>query len=158
PLPPRPVPPAARARPRRRPRRGGGPKSLWTGAACSLATNRSSKVDLPECYARLKPMSARHLSQQPAFAQEASDGCGRAHMQAFSDSAERDNTIEATLNPLDNVELENGAAMRDTIFDRLVSGESDVVGLLAYSLSMQNKRDWLAAFQAETGRAPSADE
>jgi hypothetical protein len=60
--------------------------------------------------------------------------------------------------PIDNVALENGAAMGDTIFDRLVSGESDVVGLLAYSLSMQNKRDWLAAFQAETGRAPTAAE
>jgi hypothetical protein len=60
--------------------------------------------------------------------------------------------------PLDNVALENGAAMRDTIFDKLVSGENDVVGLLAYSLSMQNKRDWLAAFQAETGRAPTPSE
>jgi hypothetical protein len=47
---------------------------------------------------------------------------------------------------------------RDTIFDRLVSGENDVVGLLAYSLSMQNKRDWLAAFQAEKGRDPDGAE
>ena len=54
----------------------------------------------------------------------------------------------AASSPIDNVALENGAAMKDTIFDKLVSGESDVVGLLAYSLSMQNKRDWLAAFQA----------
>ena len=60
--------------------------------------------------------------------------------------------------PLDNVELENGAARRDTIFDKLVGSENDVIGLLAYSLSMQNKRDWLAAFQDEAGRAPTASE
>ena len=66
---------------------------------------------------------------------------------------------EAALSaPYDNASLENGAAMRDTIFDELVSGENDVIGLLAYSLSMQNKRDWLAAFQAEAGRAPTAAE
>jgi hypothetical protein len=60
--------------------------------------------------------------------------------------------------PHDNASLESGAALRETIFDKLVSGENDVVGLLAYSLSMQNKRDWLAAFQAETGRAPTVSE
>jgi hypothetical protein len=59
---------------------------------------------------------------------------------------------------LDNAALEDVAMVRETIFDRLVSGENDVVGLLAYSLSMQNKRDWLAAFQAEKGRDPNPDE
>jgi hypothetical protein len=54
--------------------------------------------------------------------------------------------------------LEGVGGLRDTIFDRLVSDENDVVGLLAYSLSMQNKRDWLAAFQAERGRDPNAAE
>ena len=71
---------------------------------------------------------------------------------------ETDGRLDPVAGPaaaLDNTELENGAAMRDTIFDKLVSGENDVIGLLAYSLSMQNKRDWLAAFQAEAGRAPS---
>jgi hypothetical protein len=59
---------------------------------------------------------------------------------------------------LDNAALENVVAMRDTIFDKLVGEENDVVGLLAYSLSMQNKRDWLAAFQVETGRDPTPAE
>jgi hypothetical protein len=54
--------------------------------------------------------------------------------------------------------LEGVSGLRDTIFDRLVSDENDVVGLLAYSLSMQNKRDWLAAFQTERGRDPNAAE
>ena len=59
---------------------------------------------------------------------------------------------------LDNTELENLVTRDNTIFDRLVANEADVVGLLAYSLSMQNKRDWLAAFQAEKGRDPDAAE
>ena len=54
--------------------------------------------------------------------------------------------------------LEGVAGLRDTIFEKLVGGENDVVGLLAYSLSMQNKRDWLAAFKAEAGRDPTAAE
>ena len=36
--------------------------------------------------------------------------------------------------------------------------EEDVVGLLAFSLSMQNKRDWLAAFKKEVGRDPTPQE
>ena len=54
--------------------------------------------------------------------------------------------------------LEGVSGLRDTIFDKLVSGENDVIGLLAYSLSMQNKRDWLAAFKSEAGRDPTAAE
>lgn len=46
----------------------------------------------------------------------------------------------------------------DNVFDRLVHDEEDVVGLLAFSLSMQNKRDWLAAFKKEVGREPSSQE
>jgi len=54
--------------------------------------------------------------------------------------------------------LEGLAVLRDTIFDKLVTGENDVVGLLAYSLSMQTKREWLAAFHGETGREPTVAE
>ena len=54
--------------------------------------------------------------------------------------------------------LEGVTGLRDTIFEKLVSGEHDVIGLLAYSLSMQNKRDWLAAFKSETGRDPTTPE
>ncbi|MDZ5453016.1 hypothetical protein [Labrys sp. ZIDIC5] len=46
----------------------------------------------------------------------------------------------------------------DNVFDRLVHDEEDVVGLLAFSLSMQNKRDWLAAFKKEVGRDPTPQE
>ena len=54
--------------------------------------------------------------------------------------------------------LEGVAGLRDTIFEKLVGSENDVIGLLAYSLSMQNKRDWLAAFKSEAGRDPTAAE
>src|SRR5690349_14518655 len=91
--------------------------------------------------------------------------CARASGElGRSDMARRDEADPSVAQdseaarPIDNLALENGAAAGCTIFDRLVSGESDVVGLLAYSLSMQNKRDWLAAFQSEMGRAPTAAE
>jgi len=48
--------------------------------------------------------------------------------------------------------------LRDTVFDRLVREEEDIIGLLAFSLSMQNKRDWLAAFHQEMGRDPNSAE
>lgn len=54
--------------------------------------------------------------------------------------------------------LEGVTGLREGIFDRLVEHESDVTGLLAYSLSMQIKREWLAAFHAETGRDPTPEE
>ncbi|GLS23392.1 hypothetical protein GCM10007874_64130 [Labrys miyagiensis] len=48
--------------------------------------------------------------------------------------------------------------LNDHVFERLVQDEEDVVGLLAYSLSMQNKRDWLLAFHKEVGRDPTPAE
>jgi hypothetical protein len=47
---------------------------------------------------------------------------------------------------------------RNPIYDLLVQGETDVIGLLAYSLYKQNKRDWLIAFQATHGRDPGGAE
>jgi hypothetical protein len=44
------------------------------------------------------------------------------------------------------------------LFGLLVQGENDVPGLLAYSLYKQNKRDWLIAFEAAQGRAPTIAE
>jgi hypothetical protein len=47
---------------------------------------------------------------------------------------------------------------RNPIFELLVKNEQDVAGLLAYALYKQNKRDWLIAFQATTGRQPTDGE
>jgi hypothetical protein len=47
---------------------------------------------------------------------------------------------------------------RNGIFERLVSGDDDVAGLIAYSVYKQNKRDWLKAFETARSRAPTLDE
>jgi hypothetical protein len=44
------------------------------------------------------------------------------------------------------------------MFALLVEGEQDLVGLLAYGLYKQNKRDWLIAHRARTGRDPTQAE
>ena len=47
---------------------------------------------------------------------------------------------------------------RNGIFERLVSGDDDVAGLIAYSVYKQNKRDWLKSFETARSRAPTLDE
>lgn len=47
---------------------------------------------------------------------------------------------------------------RNPIFEMLVSGDDDIVGLVAYSIYKQNKRDWLMAFNKSRGREPDDDE
>ena len=47
---------------------------------------------------------------------------------------------------------------RNPVFEQLVSGDSDIVGLVAYSIYKQHKRDWLIAFKHAKGRAPTEDE
>ncbi len=47
---------------------------------------------------------------------------------------------------------------RNPVFEMLVSGDNDIIGLVAYSIYKQNKRDWLIAFNAAKGREPNEDE
>lgn len=47
---------------------------------------------------------------------------------------------------------------RTGVFGQLVTDDSDIAGLVAYSIYKQNKLDWLTAFEAQKGRAPNADE
>lgn len=44
------------------------------------------------------------------------------------------------------------------IFESLVTGDHDIVGLVAYSIYKQNKQDWLLAFIKFKKRKPSAAE
>lgn len=44
------------------------------------------------------------------------------------------------------------------IFTKLVSGDDDIVGLVAYSIYKQNKIDWMRAFEERFGRAPNDEE
>jgi hypothetical protein len=49
-------------------------------------------------------------------------------------------------------------AEHDGVFTGLVSGDRDVVGLVAYSLYKQHKYDWLAAFKDQRSRMPDMAE
>lgn len=48
--------------------------------------------------------------------------------------------------------------VRSPIFGELVQAEDDTVGLIAYALYKQNKRDWLASFAKEHGREATEGE
>lgn len=47
---------------------------------------------------------------------------------------------------------------QNEIFGKLVSGDDDIVGLVAYSLYKQNKIDWMGAFEKRFDRAPNDQE
>ena len=47
---------------------------------------------------------------------------------------------------------------RKSVFKSLVQDDSDVVGLVAYSIYKQNKHDFLVAFSRERGREPNEAE
>src|SRR3954453_18649923 len=47
---------------------------------------------------------------------------------------------------------------RSPVFSHLVTGDNDIVGLVAYSIYKQNKLDWLLAFHRAPGREPSEQE
>ena len=42
----------------------------------------------------------------------------------------------------------------NVVFTSLVTGDKDIVGLIAYSIYKQNKYDWLLAFSRTKGRMP----
>lgn len=50
------------------------------------------------------------------------------------------------------------AADHSEIFSKLVSGDQDIVGLVAYSIYKQNKIEWMRAFEERNGRAPNDQE
>jgi hypothetical protein len=47
---------------------------------------------------------------------------------------------------------------RNRVYDHLVEGEDDVIGLITYSLYKQDKRDWLVNWMAHHGTEPTADQ
>lgn len=48
--------------------------------------------------------------------------------------------------------------MQAGVFQRLVSDDNDIAGLVAYSIYKQNKLDWLRAFETAKGRTPDEGE
>ncbi|MBV8448492.1 MAG: hypothetical protein JO357_17965 [Hyphomicrobiales bacterium] len=71
----------------------------------------------------------------------------KANMRAVSD--------DVTAKP---VVAKPTAGVRSPIFAELVQAEDDTVGLLAYALYKQNKRDWLASFLKEHDREATQGE
>ena len=47
---------------------------------------------------------------------------------------------------------------KNPIFDALVTADSEISGLVAYSLYKQNKRSWIEDFKRVTGRLPNEAE
>lgn len=47
---------------------------------------------------------------------------------------------------------------RNAVFAALVKGDSDITGLVAYSIFKQNELDWLQEFRSAKGREPSEGE
>ena len=58
---------------------------------------------------------------------------------------------ESVKPPANEVESE---AERNAVFETLVTGDADIIGLVAYSIYKQNKHDWLIAFARIKGREP----
>ncbi|CAL8968545.1 hypothetical protein RHODGE_RHODGE_04595 [Rhodoplanes serenus] len=46
----------------------------------------------------------------------------------------------------------------NTVYERLVQRDDDLVGLIAYALYKQHKRDWLVEHRERQGRDPNDDE
>ena len=46
----------------------------------------------------------------------------------------------------------------NTVYEKLVQRDDDLIGLIAYALYKQHKRDWLIAYRQREGREPSAAE
>ncbi len=53
---------------------------------------------------------------------------------------------------------EDGDERSNAVFESLVKGDADIVGLVAYSIYKQNKHDWLVAFDKAKARQPNEPE
>ncbi|MCC6982471.1 MAG: hypothetical protein IT535_04305 [Bauldia sp.] len=47
---------------------------------------------------------------------------------------------------------------RPDVFSHLIEGENDLIGIVAYSIYKQEKRDWLMRWEASHGEPPSVSE
>ena len=94
---------------------------------------------------------------------------GKSEMIASSDPAPAlavapvETPAEISAQPSAPAEVQHGddgepGEDRNPVFEMLVGGDTDIVGLVAYSIYKQNKRDWLIAFSEAKGREPNEDE
>lgn len=59
---------------------------------------------------------------------------------------------------LDAARAASGEGERNEVFVNLVTGDNDIVGLVAYSIYKQNKHDWLVSFNKRKSREPDEAE
>jgi hypothetical protein len=87
-------------------------------------------------------------------------GPADAAAQAMSAIARKHAMTGETMTPASAPALRGAgpATRKRLLYDRLVEAEDDLVGLIAYALYKQHKRDWLAAFSTDTGRQPRDEE
>jgi hypothetical protein len=67
-------------------------------------------------------------------------------------------TVKSTGMATDDATSVHADAERNEVFAALVSGDSDIVGLVAYSIYKQNKLDWIVAFNKQRTRDPNEGE
>ena len=71
-----------------------------------------------------------------------SDSQDEPHYAPFSPEARRPMTV----------------IRKNRVFDHLIEGDDDVIGLIAYSLYKKDKRDWLIAWTNQNGAEPTAEQ
>ncbi len=64
-------------------------------------------------------------------------------------------TLVSGASPVASVGVLAESGDRNGVFRHLVKDDTDIPGLVAYSIYKQNKLDWLAAFEATKSRAPN---
>ncbi len=80
------------------------------------------------------------------------------------DAAKAGNDTVSAKMPPTNFDLASARANataegdRNEVFTSLVTGDTDIVGLVAYSIYKQNKHDWLVSFNKQKAREPNEDE
>ncbi len=82
-------------------------------------------------------------------------------MNSLSTRNETERPLERPLIVAHDPDAENAIvdpAEHNIVFTSLVTGDNDLVGLVAYSIYKQNKYDWLLAFSRQQGRPPNEAE
>ncbi len=135
-------------------------------------TTKPATPDEPEGEPDADMDAAMSEALAPVVAARASNGAPAAEARPVEEATEMmgSDTVEKPANgamptaaaaePPRAVAMMAGAGERapSRVFDHLVEGEDDVIGLITYSLYKQDKRDWLAGWKRQHGREPTADE
>lgn len=101
-------------------------------------------MDAPRKSAGDSPLMAMSASEQ-----------GQGQAVLVPDPAER---VAAALRTIVPANIVQADARTNPLLDKLVYGDNDLVGLVAYAMHEVNRRDWRAAYETTHGRPPSEAE